>query len=341
MQTASALPFRLLALFFSLLAFPLHADSQTPTQNGGDFSTNPDAKKLPTDVILVKGAWSSASDSSTPVPEAGTMANSVYTNSYFGLIYALPTGWAQKYNGPPPSDSGYYVLAEIKSPDANGLSSRANVLISAQDLFFTLAPVTNALELVDYAKLKLQSDYVVERQPTPTTVANHSFIRFDYFSPVAGLHWHILATEIRCHALQFVFTSRDPQLIEKLIHEMDAMKLPPDASPILGNGGGDGPLCIKDYALGDNVLERVNPSFAERRFNPIPVRIIIGKDGKVKHIHFLGSFPDQSKTITDALFQWRFKPYLRDGQPLEIETGILFGRAPRPPATFAAGPVNE
>lgn len=341
MQTGSALPFRLVALVFALLAFPLHARSQTAIQNGGDFSTNPGAKKLPTDVILVKGAWSSASDSSTPVPEAGTVADNVYTNPYFGLIYTLPPSWAQKYAGPPPSDRGYYVLAEIKSPDPNDLLSRANVLISAQDLFFTLAPVTNALESVDYAKLKLQADYVVERQPTPTTVANHSFIRFDYFSPVAGLHWHILATEIRCHAVQFVFTSRDPQLIERLIHEMDAMKLPPDASSILGNGGGDAPVCIKDYALGDNVLERVNPSFFERRFNPIPVRIIIDKDGRVKHIHFLSSFPDQAKTITDALFQWRFKPYLRDGQPLEVETGIMFGQAPRPLAGSAIGAVSE
>jgi len=58
------------------------------------------------------------------------------------------------------------------------------------------------------------------------------------------------------------------------------------------------------------------------------VRIIIDKDGKVKHIHFLRAFPDQSAVITPALLQWRFKPYLKDGQPVEVETGIMFGRAP-------------
>jgi hypothetical protein len=30
--------------------------------------------------------------------------------------------------------------------------------------------------------------------------------------------------------------------------------------------------------------------------------------------------------------QWRFKPYLRDGEPVEVETGLLFGRSMRPSA---------
>ncbi|HWZ57185.1 MAG TPA: energy transducer TonB, partial [Verrucomicrobiae bacterium] len=170
---------------------------------------------------------------------------------------------------------------------------------------------------------------------------NHSFVRFDYFSPVAELHWYVVATQIRCHIIQFVFAGRDTKLMESLIEEMDKMKLPAEASPILGTGGDDVPVCIKDYAGSESVVERVDPIFTERRFNPIPVRIIIGKDGKVKHIHFLGAFPDQAKSITEALSQWRFKPYLRDGQPTEVETGIMFGRAPGAMKHSAADAVNE
>jgi hypothetical protein len=89
-------------------------------------------------------------------------------------------------------------------------------------------------------------------------------------------------------------------------------------------------VCIKDYASTDNVVTRVDPMFSERRGNPIPVRLIIDADGKVKHIHFISAFPNQAKSITDALLQWRFKPYLRNGRPVEVETGILFGRMARP-----------
>jgi len=78
---------------------------------------------------------------------------------------------------------------------------------------------------------------------------------------------------------------------------------------------------------GENVITRVDPIFTEHHFNPVPVRIIIDKEGKVKHIHLISAFPDQAKVITDALGQWKFRPYRRDGQPIEVETGILFGRA--------------
>ena len=122
---------------------------------------------------------------------------------------------------------------------------------------------------------------------------------------------------------------------------MNKIKLPAEASPILGTGGNDVPVCIKDYARSENITEKVDPVFTERRFNPIPVRIIIDKDGKVKHIHFLSAFPDQAKSITDALLQWRFKPYLREGRPTEVETGIIFGNAAKAAEQPSPSAVNE
>jgi len=317
------------------------ASGQAAPQSGGDFANNRQAKMLPTEIILAKGAWSSASDSVTPLPEGTRVNKNIYSNAYFGFTYALSPDWTQKYSGPPPSDSGYYVLAQLRPADTFKGTSRGSILIAAQDLFFTVAPASNAMELITYNKESLSAEYKVEQPPTVVRIADHSFVRFEYVSPVAELHWHLLATQIRCHMIQFVFTSRDTKLLESLIQEMNKMSLPEEAGPISGRGGGDVPVCIKDYASGENIMERVDPVFAERRFNPVPVRIIIDKQGKVKHVHFLSAFPDQAKAITDALFQWRFRPYLRDGKPVEVETGIMFGRAPRQPTSSAAAAVNE
>ena len=308
-------------------------------QSGGDFSNNPQAKKLPTETVLVKGAWSSASDTVTAVPEGGRVTKNVYSNAYFGLTYAMSRDWTEKYSGPPPSDSGYYVLAQIRPVDTE--TGRGSILIAAQDLFFTLTPAWSAFDLINYTKDHLTADYKVEQPPTPVTIAGHTFIRFGYVSPVAELHWHVVATEIRCHMVQFVFTSRDTKQVESLIQEMGTMNLPREAGAISGTGGGDVPLCVKDYARDENVIEREDPVFTERRFNSVPVRIIIDKEGKVKHIHFLSAFPDQSKAIADALSQWRFRPYLRDGQPVEVETGIMFGHPPRLARSPAADAVSE
>src|SRR5437870_7110244 len=205
-------------LLFGLSA-PLLAGAQGAPQNGGDFSDNSPTKKLPTDVILVKGAWPSSSDFATPLPEGGRLADGVYKNQYFGLTYALPTDWTEKYTGPPPSDSGYYVLAQIRPAETFKGTSRGTILITAQDLFFTLTPAGNALELINYTKDNLNTEYKVEQPPTLVRIASHSFVRFEYVSPVAELHWYLLATQIRCHMVQFVFTSRDTKLLESLIRE--------------------------------------------------------------------------------------------------------------------------
>jgi hypothetical protein len=296
---------------------------------------------VPTGVILVKGAWSSASDSVTPVPEAGSVTNNVFSNQYFAMTYSLPADWAEKYKGPPPSDSGRYVLAQISPGDAYKRPDRGIILITAQDMFFTPLPAANALELVNYSKNHLQADYKVELPPTQTTIAGHPFTFFAYWSPIAELHWYVLATQVRCHAVQFVLTSRDTKLLESLILDMNKIKLPEEANPTAGTGGGAFPVCVKDYANDENLITRVDPVFTEHRFNPVPVRIIVDKEGNVKHIHFLSAFPDQAKAISDALKQWKFKRYMRGGQPAEVETGIMFGRVSYPTARRAANAATE
>jgi hypothetical protein len=302
----------------------------TAPGNGGDFSSNLSAEKVPSGVILVKGAWSSATDSTTPVPEDGSMLHNVYTNNYFGMSYDLPPDWTEEYKGPPPSDSGRYVLAQLSPSETFKGPSRGIVLITAQDLFFNPEPNANAVDLVKYSRDHLQADYKVEIPPAPTKVADHPFTFFAYWSPVAQLHWYVLATEIRCHAVEIVMSSQDTKLLERLVVDLDKMKLPAEANPTSGTGGGQFPFCVKDYATDDHVFTRVEPVFAQHHFNPVPVRIIIDKAGAVKHIHFLSAFPDQAKAITDALHQWKFKPYVRDGKPAEVETGILFGPSPFP-----------
>jgi hypothetical protein len=277
----------------------------------------------------------------TPLPEGGDVINNVFSNKYFGITYALPADWAEKYKGPPPSDSGRYVLAQISPAETYKRPDRGTILMTAQDMFFTPFPAANALELVNYSKNHLQADYKIELPPTPTSLGGRAFTFYAYWSPIAELHWYVLATEIRCHQVQIVMTSRDTKLLESLIADMNKMTLPEEANPTSGTGGGDFPVCVKDYASDENVIARVDPVLTERKFNPVPVRIIIDKEGNVKHIHFLSAFPDQAKVITDALKQWKFKRYMRGGQPVEVETGIMFGRVSYPTARPAANAATE
>ncbi len=327
------------ALCAPLLAWGQASGLQEPPKDGVGSSNDPrHMTKVPQGVILVKGAWSSASDSVTPMPEDGKVTDNVFNDRYFGMTWALPPDWTEGYKGPPPSDTGRYVLAEIVPANTFKGPARGSILITADDLFFTPLPVANSVELISFTKENLQADYKVERSPTQITIGGRPFTFFAYWSPAAGLHWYVLATEIRCHTVEVVLSSSDTKMLDELMQEFNRMKLPAEESL---TGSDAVPVCIKDYARDENVLERVDPVFIERRFNAVPVRIIIDKEGKIKHIHFLSAFPDQARVISDALGQWKFKPFMRNGEPVEVETGIMFGYAPRPAVSAAKGPAPK
>jgi hypothetical protein len=263
----------------------------------------PPLRRIPDGVILVKGAEPSASDSATPVPERGVVTKNVYRNDYFGVTFTLPDGVGEKYKGPPPSDSGAYVLTQLEA------AQKPTVLVTAQDDFFTLAPG------IEKAAAALPSYYELERPLTNVKLAGRDFVRYDYRSSVAGLHWIVLSTAMRCHSLQFVINGRNAADLDAIVRAIDAMKFAETK---------DVPRCVSGYAVAKNMIEKSEPLLTDHRFNPIPVRITIDRKGNVKHVHVISAFPQQARVITDALMKWKFKP-----NDVEIETGIMFGNDPR------------
>jgi hypothetical protein len=174
----------------------------------------------------------------------------------------------------------------------------------------------------------LQAGFEVEKKPVETTFAGRPAVFFPYWSPVAGLHWYTLSTEIRCHTVKIIMTSRDTKTLESLMKDLNKMQLPAEASPTGGTGGGLFPVCIKDYSRGDHLIQHEEPIFPMRRFNAVPVRIIIGKDGAIKHVHILTALPEQEQAVYAALKKWKYRPINNEqnGQPVEVETGIMFDR---------------
>jgi hypothetical protein len=294
---------------------------------GATRASRADAGRVPDNTLLVKGAWASASDATTPLPEGGSWATDAYQNDYFGLTLRFSGRWQPGLPGPPPSDSGAYVLAQVVPAERYRAGKPGHLLITAQDTFFTNTRAGSALELVNYTKDHLDgSVYRVEEAPRETTLGQRNFVRFGYRSLIAGMHWTVLATEVRCHVVEFIFVSNAPRKMAELQRSMDELSL--GAATAAADGTGHAPLCIKGYATAEHIVEREEPILTEPRYNPIPVRIIIDAEGRVRHMHFLRAFPDQAAAITEALRQWRFKPYLVDGKPMEVETGLVFGRAP-------------
>ena len=261
---------------------------------------------VPKNVILIKGAVPSASDSTTPVPEVGKVAGGRYRNAYFGLSYPIPVGWREQPAGPPPSDSGSYVLAQFAV-------ERANVLVTAQDLFFALRPLAGAKELVAALRNGLEPPFELEGEPSTVTIGGRTFHRLAYHARRSGLRWRVLSTDLRCHALTFNFTGTDSAALDAAERALSNVALTPPSLP-----------CVTGY---DEVVTKTDPVFPTQHYNTIPVRVIVDASGRVKHAHLLSAYPEQSQAILAALRSWRFKPYRVGGRAVAVETGVVFGMA--------------
>ncbi len=55
---------------------------------------------------------------------------------------------------------------------------------------------------------------------------------------------------------------------------------------------------------------------------PVVMQAIISKDGFVDRVHVLEGNPRLRSAATEAVQKWRFKPYLLNGQPVEVATTI-------------------
>ena len=63
-------------------------------------------------------------------------------------------------------------------------------------------------------------------------------------------------------------------------------------------------------------------------------KVIIGKDGKVKHVHVIRALPGDKRNLKDALAQWAFKPHEVKGRSA---LGLSWQCGPAAMPTFADG----
>jgi protein TonB len=52
------------------------------------------------------------------------------------------------------------------------------------------------------------------------------------------------------------------------------------------------------------------------------LQAVIGKDGRIENLRVISGNPLLVKAAWDAVLQWRYRPYLLDGEPVEVETQI-------------------
>jgi protein TonB len=88
-----------------------------------------------------------------------------------------------------------------------------------------------------------------------------------------------------------------------------------------------GPVKMSQGVMEASLIHRVEPEYpgavrAARISGRVELRAIIGTDGTVHHIEVVSGNPLLVQAAITAVRQWRYRPTLLNGEPVEIETTI-------------------
>src|SRR5437879_4839019 len=84
---------------------------------------------------------------------------------------------------------------------------------------------------------------------------------------------------------------------------------------------------VSQGVLEGHLIHKVEPKYPEEaKANNIQgdvvLRVEIGRDGHVTEVMPISGHPSLTDAAVEAVKQWEYKPFLLDGEPVEVETVI-------------------
>ncbi len=75
------------------------------------------------------------------------------------------------------------------------------------------------------------------------------------------------------------------------------------------------------------LLSRIEPRYppmarATRTQGEVVMAAMIGRDGRIEGLRVVSGHPMLVQAALDAVSQWRYRPYMLNGQPVEVDTTI-------------------
>jgi protein TonB len=75
------------------------------------------------------------------------------------------------------------------------------------------------------------------------------------------------------------------------------------------------------------LIQQVRPAYpalaiAARVQGPVVLNALISRSGTIENLRLVSGHPMLVQAAIDAVRQWRYRPYLLNGEPVEVETQI-------------------
>ena len=104
-------------------------------------------------------------------------------------------------------------------------------------------------------------------------------------------------------------------------------RTPPQSSHQSARDAASQPTVVPSKVADEYLVDRVEPEYPEQARaqhiqGPVVLVALVGKDGAVEKLSTISGDSQLVAAATDAVLQWRFKPFFRNGSPEEFQTQI-------------------
>jgi TonB family protein len=196
------------------------------------------------------------------------------------------------------------------------------------------------------------------RDAFPVDFAGKHFFREDYKeSSGAGVAYKaFVCIKFRDYFLGWTVATGSPSELEKSLHLLEPIQFldepisPSDAGGLPGTVPGDPPKGIVAGVINSDprqspsgrplrvrvsqgvsqglCVKRVNPQYPEearhgRIQGQVVLQVEIDKNGDMKNVTLVSGHPLLAAAAMEAVKQWKYKPYLLEGQPVAVDTQVI------------------
>jgi len=335
---------------FCTVAVGLLAAALTSAQQAGNDSPSTSSGALP-------NASSSTLTSSTLTFENGAIANGVYSNECFGLSLPIPAGWevneAVSAGGKARhrSDKGLVLLFLNQQGKLPG-----RIILSAWD---TAGRPGNAQDFVFNAVRAQISPIAEKRELVRATFAvdygGRRFFRSDYKAPLRDnipLYMAYVYTGFRGYFIGETLAAASPEGLDEEANSLQQISFgedqpnpkcamsgdaSPNAAGVIGGAASSQPppkvatparVRISSGVAVGLLIKKVPPQYPDdakqaRIQGQVVLQAEIDKNGDIENLTLISGHPALAPAAVEAVKQWKYKPYLLNGEPMKVETQII------------------
>jgi len=291
--------------------------------------------------------------------ENGTIANGTYSNECFGFSFSIPDGWlintqlvgtdAKAKHAP-----GQLVLLMLDQHKEGSFGNRiALTSPDAKDALPTAEEyVSNFVHHqvdVDRERRELIRDtYAVE-------YGGKRFFRADYKQTISGrmLYLASVYTKVGKYYIGETLISESPEGLEQSANSLQQISFrgsEPNAQCVMKGDDGSNSMGVTGGVIGSVgqsstpgqpsrvrvsqglsaglLIKKVTPRYPDDARQAhiqgqVVLNAVIGKNGDIEELTLASGHPLPAPAAIEAVKKWKYKPYLLQGQPVEVETQVV------------------